>query len=341
MKSILIVCLVLFSACKIIAQESIVTDTTGAGIDSVGIMLENYQYPFPVKYMHITTQNMKVVMAYMDIKPANYNGKSVLLLHGKNFPAAYWKETIDVLAGEGYRVIAPDQLGFGKSSKPIIHYSFALLAQLTVQLLDTLNIQKVAIIGHSTGGMLAARLAINYPGIVTKLILTDPLGLEDYKKEGAATDFNTWYTQEKSSTYQSILKVHRKYYVTWNEVYQQWANLQYGMTKSKRADQLARVNALTYQMIVTQPVLYEFNNIKAPTLIIYGENDHTKIDKGVKPEVSATMGNYKVLAPLAAKKISHGLSFQVDRAGHLPQFENPEIYFNEVKMFLKDLKVAK
>ncbi len=54
----------------------------------------------------------------MDVKPQSHNGKSIMLLHGKNFNGAYWKTTIDALAKEGYRLIVPDQVRFGKSSKP-------------------------------------------------------------------------------------------------------------------------------------------------------------------------------------------------------------------------------
>ena len=81
----------------------------------------------------------------------------------------------------GYRVIAPDQIGWGKSSKPDIRYSFQLLAANTAHLLDTLHVTKAVVLGHSTGGMLAVRFALMYPERVSQLILEDPIGLEDYR----------------------------------------------------------------------------------------------------------------------------------------------------------------
>ena len=69
------------------------------------------KYPFPVKYITINIDDQDTKMAYMDIKPAAPNGESVILFHGKNFTALYWKEVIEFLNGAGYRVIAPDQGG--------------------------------------------------------------------------------------------------------------------------------------------------------------------------------------------------------------------------------------
>src|ERR1044072_8731232 len=74
--------------------------------EPLGIALENYPYPFPVQFLHFTVQGQDVSMAYMDIRPgAQSNGKTVLLLHGKNFFGAYWDKTIRYLASKGYRVV--------------------------------------------------------------------------------------------------------------------------------------------------------------------------------------------------------------------------------------------
>ena len=53
-----------------------------------------------------------VHMAYMDVRPANPNGRAAVLLHGKNYCAAAWYKTMVTRAAAGYRVIAPDQIGF-------------------------------------------------------------------------------------------------------------------------------------------------------------------------------------------------------------------------------------
>src|SRR5262249_11112078 len=86
---------------------------------------------------------------------------------------------IRVLTGAGYRVVAPDQLGFGKSSKPTFALSFDTLARQTAALLDQLKLAKADILAHSMAGMLGVRFARTYPDRVERLALYAPIGLED------------------------------------------------------------------------------------------------------------------------------------------------------------------
>ena len=74
-----------------------------------------------------------------------------------------WSATIDVLRKEGFRVVVPDQVGFGRSSKPIMPYTLLGHGVNTHKLLETLGIAKAAIVGHSMGGMVAARFALFIP----------------------------------------------------------------------------------------------------------------------------------------------------------------------------------
>src|SRR5271170_8009711 len=136
------------------------TDTASASLSALGICLEEYAYPYPVRFLQLTNDLQPVAMAYMDIPPsAAANGKTVVLIHGKAFGCYYFQNVIEALTGAGYRVVAPDQIGWGKSPKPDIHYSFQLLAANTAALLDHLGVGRVAVLGHSTGGMTATRVA--------------------------------------------------------------------------------------------------------------------------------------------------------------------------------------
>ena len=75
-------------------------------------------------------------MAYTVVTPAEgvkSKQPPFLLLHGKNFDGKYWKATATFLASRGYRVIMPDQIGFGQSSRPDMAYSFDLLADNTAK----------------------------------------------------------------------------------------------------------------------------------------------------------------------------------------------------------------
>jgi len=146
-----------------------------------GIGLEGFAYPYPVGMLPLTNDGEQLRMAYMDVAPAQPNGRVVVLLHGRNFPSSYWAPVIKTLSDAGFRVVVPDQVGFGKSSKPTGELHFDTLARNTIALLDHLQIAKADIVAHSLGGMLGVRIARAYPDRINRLVLAAPIGLEDYR----------------------------------------------------------------------------------------------------------------------------------------------------------------
>ena len=159
--------------------------------------LSGYDYPYPVHTLKLDSQRQTLEMAYMDVRPDQPNGDTVLLLHGKNFSGAYWQTTIERLTEEGYRVVVPDQIGFGKSSKPeYFQYAFQTLADHTRTLLDELNVDDVTVMGHSMGGMLATRFVLMFPERSDRLVLVNPIGLEDWRKHVPWQSVDAWYQGE-------------------------------------------------------------------------------------------------------------------------------------------------
>ena len=308
-------------------------------VKKLDINLENYTYPYPVKFLKLNVQQQEIQMAYMDINPANYNGKNVLLLHGKNFNGAYWGTTIAALAKEGFRVIVPDQVGFGKSTKPkSFQYTFQQLALNTKTLLDSLGIKKTTVLGHSMGGMIAVRFALMYPQTSEKVVLEDPLGLEDWKLKVPYTSVNEAYKNELKSNYAGIKKyqVENYYHGEWKAAYEPWAALLAGWTLSEDYPLIAWNAALTFDMIFTQPVCYEFQNIKSPTLLIVGKLDKTAIGKQLVPEaVRKTMGDYATLGKTTRDKIPNCTLVELENVGHLPHIEAFDRFIKPLLAFLK------
>lgn len=302
----------------------------------LGIGMENYDYPYPVSYIHLQVQGQDAVMAYMDIKSVqNSIDQTIVLLHGKNFFGAYWKKTIDFLHAKGYRVIVPDQLGFGKSTKAKVVYSFQMMAEQTKQLMEKLSINKAVIVGHSMGGMLATRFALMYPQLTTALILENPIGLEDYKVKVPYISIEDDYQKELQKTEQSIRTYQKSYYVNWKEEYDANVQVQYRWTLSSEYARLALVNALTSHMIYTQPVCYEFQNIAVPTLLIIGQSDRTAIGKErVSEDIKNTMGNYPSLGKSVAKQIKNSRLIEIPNTGHIPHLENPEQFHTALIEFI-------
>jgi len=303
----------------------------------LSISMENYRYPHEVALLPLTIEGQDLRMAYMDV-PAigNPNGKVVLLLHGKNFFGAYWEETIRFLSQNGFRVVVPDQIGFGKSSKPNIHYSFHLLATNTKKLLDMLRIKKVSVVGHSMGEMLATRFALMYPEMVTHLILENPIGLEDYRPIVPYITIEEAYQNELNATEEGIRNYHKTYYVQWKPAYEEYVQVSVRWKASAEYPRLAMSSALTYQMIYEQPVCYEFSHVSARTLLIIGQADRTVVGKArVRKDLLSRVGQYPDLGRQTSKLILNSSLVELPGVGHIPHFEAAERFHQELLEYLK------
>lgn len=296
---------------------------------SYGAELQGFDYPYPVKSYAFTSQGKDLQMRYMDVASAKPNGRTVVLMHGKNFCAATWEGTIKALTNEGYRVIAADQIGFCKSTKPDHYqYSFHQLATNTHALLESLGIKRVTVMGHSMGGMLATRYALLYPQQTEQLVMVNPIGLEDWKTLGVPyRTVDQWYENELKTNAKGIRSYQQNTYYAgqWKPEFDRWVNMQAGMYKGDGKNIVAWNSALTYEMVYTQPVVYEFSTLKVPTLLLIGTRDNTAIGKNLAPpEQREKLGNYAVLGKQAAKAIPNATLVEFDDLGHSPQIQQPE-----------------
>jgi pimeloyl-ACP methyl ester carboxylesterase len=293
-----------------------------------GPELQGFNYPAPVHQFAFTSQGEALHMAYMDIAPAHPNGRTVVLLHGKNFCGATWEVSIERLSAAGYRVIAPDQIGFCKSSKPQRYqFSFQQLARNTHALLESIGVKSATIVGHSTGGMLAIRYALMYPGETQQLVLVNPIGLEDWKAKGVPPlSVDQWYERELKTTADGIRRYEQATYYSgqWRSDFEPWVQMLAGMYRGPGKKEVAWDSALLYDMIYTQPVVYELGLLKMPTLLLIGDKDTTAIGKDASPpDVRAKIGLYPELGKLAAQAIAHATLVEFAELGHAPQMQDP------------------
>ena len=293
-----------------------------------GPMLEGYDYPNPVSHYRFTSQGAALDMAYMDVAAAKPNGRTVVLLHGKNFCAATWEGTIRALTAAGYRVIAPDQIGWCKSTKPL-HYQFTFeqLAANTHDLLKSLGVTRAIVMGHSTGGMLAVRYGLLFAADTEQLVLVDPLGLEDWRAKGVPwQSVDAQYQTQLKTTADSIRDYERATYYagTWKPEYEPWVQMLAGLYRGPGKAVVAWNSALTYDMIYSQPVFYEFEKLAMPVLLMIGDKDTTAPGKQLAPpELRATLGNYPVLAKAAVARMPKGKLIEFADLGHSPQIQDP------------------
>ncbi len=329
MRKLLLLSLLVLSACASQPQKTeIVSSESKKGFDAE---LTQFNYPFPVSFYSFRAQNQDLKMAYMDVAPNKGSDKVIVLFHGKNFSGYYFEDMAKVLVGKGYRVIMIDQIGFGKSTKPeMFQYSLHALASYSKLLLDNLKITKFQLLGHSMGGMLAVRYALMYPENITKLFLIDPLGLEDWKTLTTYKSVDQLYAQELTGNIDKVKKYQLEYYYDgkWKPEYDKFLVPAQGWFEGPDSARLAWTSALTSEAIFTQPVYYEFKNLKVPTVLVIGTKDKTAIGKAWAPEENKKkMGNYPKMAKDVISKIPKGKLISLEGMGHTPFIENPEKFW--------------
>jgi pimeloyl-ACP methyl ester carboxylesterase len=308
---------------------------------SYGAQLEGFAYPYPQQRLALTSQGQALSMAYMDIAPTGpANGRTAVLMHGKNFCGATWEGTIAVLAKAGWRVIVPDQIGFCASTKPTgYQFSFGQLAANTQALLQSLGVQKAVLIGHSMGGMLAARYALTYPDAVDTLVMVNPLGLEDWSAKGVpSTTIDAAYAGELRTTPAGLKAYQLRYYYNgvWKPQYDRWIEMQAGLYAGPGRDSYARTQAQTSEMIFTQPVVHDFPRMKPRTVLIIGGKDRSAPGSGrASPALAEQLGRYDVLGREAAKTIPNATLIELPALGHSPQMEAPEQFHAELLRALR------
>ncbi|EGR51501.1 uncharacterized protein TRIREDRAFT_104461 [Trichoderma reesei QM6a] len=312
-----------------LAQDA-ATGTISKGPFPADLNGSNFTYPYPVHVFSFASQQQKLQMAFMDVKPTCApNGQTAVVLHGKNFCGPTWNATIAALAGAGYRVVAPDQVGFCKSSKPDSYqFSTNQLMYNTRGLLNALGVGNVTLVGHSFGGMLATRFALQYPATVDRLVLVDPVGLEDYVEKGVPyTSVDTNIAAEAAQTFDAIKAYEQQvYYVgQWQDSYTVWVTMLNNIYFGSRRAQFIKNQGQIVDLVLTQPVSHYFGDVVTKTLLIVGDQDHVAIGGNWSPpEVAAKLGHFDVLGPQVCGEIPDCTLYQFPDLGHAPQLSAPE-----------------
>ena len=308
---------------------------TAAPKEPYGIGLEGFPYPHPVQFVSLTQDGEPVRMAYMDVPPKGAgNGRTALLLHGRNFPSSYWQPVIEALTRAGWRVVVPDQVGFGKSSKPAGLPSFDMLARNTLALLDQLKIGEVEIIAHSMGGMLAVRIARTYPTRIHRMVLAAPIGLEDYRVYVPPVPTETLLAHEDALTPDGYRRQLMSAYAIKiaPDAITPFIDARMNIKGAADYPRWLRAFVNSYQMIYREPVVHEIPLVTQPTLFIMGADDRNAPGRPYAPEaIRDRMGDNTRHAQQLAAKMSAGRVEVIENAGHLV-FLDATARFNELML---------
>src|SRR5262245_48906252 len=241
------------------------------------------------------------------------SGPAVILLHGLGGDASNWAPNI-IPFSKRYRVIVPDQIGFGHSDKPMINYRVGTLIDFLDGFMKELKMNRASLVGNSLGGWTAAAFALAHPDKVDRLVLVDAAGYSLDKNVDPRT-LNTLNpsTREGVKLVMSLVFYNKELY----------ANP--ALTDQFFARKMAAGDGYTIQRFVDSVIAGEdmldttASRIKQPTLIVWGRQD--------------------ALVPLAIgeryhKDIGGSQMLVIDKCGHVPQIEQSAQFNEAVIRFL-------
>jgi pimeloyl-ACP methyl ester carboxylesterase len=242
------------------------------------------------------------------------SGSPVVLLHGLWGGRNEWAKNIEPLAAD-FRVIVPDQIGFGESGKPGANYHMGLMAQFLVGFLDALEIPKATLIGHAMGATVATYAAVHYPDRIDRIVLVDGIGYRRDRPVQLPTAgqlrFRRIATGSSVEATRGLLKrrVHNDSLIT-----DAWAKtaFEFWLQSSHAIGTLIQSGG----DVTTE----EMRSIKAPTLLVWGKED----------EIGGPEATEEALGDIPGSQAAI-----IDNAGHLPQVEQPEEFNRVVRDFVK------
>jgi len=297
------------------------------------ITCDECPYPYPSKYLDISVYSHDVRISYMDVASQGApNGHTVMLMHGNNFGGFYFKTIIDGLTAAGFRVLVPDQIGYGKSSKPIAPYNFNSQARNTWLILQAEQIDKVMVVGHSMGGMLAARFTTQYPQSVERLVIYNPIGLADSRYTRPMPPVDEAYQRTLKTDYQSTRASLSRYVAhnpqAWNDDFELYTRIRYSWTLNADWPRLAMVQAIIGQMLYGDPVVYDWAHIQVPTLAFGGAEDM------LLGPAATFQERMRVLAETIPN--GNGQVLLLPGLGHVPHLEEPETVVPPLVAYLEE-----
>jgi len=241
------------------------------------------------------------------------SGPVVVLVHGLGSrKEGDWGRAVGLLS-QRYRVVAPDQIGFGQSDKPLMDYSIQTYVDFLNEFLHQLKIDKASLVGESLGGWISALYSLETSSDahmvpVEKLVLVDAAGL---KQDQPIPDLNP----STLASERKLLEV-----VFYNS---SWVTDE--IVKKDLADRIRANISYTVRSILSNPVLAterldgKLGGIHVPTLVVWGKQDALlPIESGER----------------FSKEIPGAKLVSFDQCGHVPPVEKTTEFVSAVTGFL-------
>jgi pimeloyl-ACP methyl ester carboxylesterase len=245
-------------------------------------------------------------------------GAPAILLHGSGGEGARWMPTIKGLAAD-FRVIAPDQIGWGASDKPMTIYHGGVFAEFLARFMKEIGVPRAALIGQSMGAGVALHMAVKYPQMVERMVLVNggAFTSPNDPPRAVAPDWHARQIANAGTLAESREYLEKMYYdhsLISDDLVEH--NLILRLRSAYTAESVQTANARGLGELSEG----EVRGIKVPTLLVWGANDKLSPPANADKLNAAISGSRKLL---------------IDKAGHYPFIEHPDQFNAAVREFLK------
>lgn len=270
-------------------------------------------------------------LSYVELNESG--AQTVVFLHGLGSYLKFWRAQLDATAALGYRVIAIDQLGFGKSEKPAqFPYTTESFAENVDELLTILKIDRAVLVGHSMGGQTALATAIRFPERVTALVLTSPAGFETFTRREQKWFKNVYSrTLVKDADEEAIWGAIRfQNFQHWSSEHEWLVEERVRLAKNDTFDQYAYAQVRSVEGLAKNDFVREsLNLVKAPTVIVFGTADR------LIPNAFLHGGFTKDTMRIGNEKIAGSELVALKGCGHTVQLDCSKDFNDALFSFLK------
>lgn len=282
--------------------------------------------PLPVR--HVDAGGIDVA-----VQDSGGDGPALLLVHGLSSYGSYWARVAEPLAASGYRVLAVDLPGYGASARPDAPCSPPWYAEVLVDLLDAVGVERATVFGHSMGGQVALTMALDAPDRVAALVLSAPAGFERFGP-GEARLLTSWWTPSRA-LHTSETEVRAAFttavFATHDDLVERWIEERVRLAKHPDFEGTSRAVSRSIAGMLANPVWDRLPSITQPTLAIFGTRD------AMIPNPVLHGGHTATVAEAGTARIPGAQLVMLRGAGHTAHHDDPEGFLGAALPFLESV----
>lgn len=272
----------------------------------------------------------------VQVVEVNPTAENVLLfVHGLGSNLKFWRFQLNEFAARGYRIIAMDMVGFGKSDKPAdFPYTIPAMAHVLEEAMQIMGAHNPVLIGHSMGAQTSLALVIEQPQLARALVLLSPAGFEKFTRKEKLWFKRVFSTALVMGSNENGIRASIRY----NNFNRWHADLEWLVEERVRVARANEFSAYAYAnvksvhgLLETDYIRSNLDRIHVPTLIVFGHMDRLIPNRFLHP------GTTESIMRFGYENIDGATLVGFPECGHSIQLDCPDEVNAALHTFLASL----